>query len=53
MRTWILNGHLLDPMQGMDGIYDLLIEDGKVAEIIPADQKKEQRKKKIIKMYPK
>ncbi len=49
MRTWILNGHLLDPMQGMDGIYDLLIEDGKVAEIIPADQKKEQRKKKMIK----
>src|SRR5579863_5124877 len=30
------NGHLLDPSQDLDGSYDLLLENGRVAEIAPA-----------------
>lgn len=29
----IQNGHIVDPSQGIDGIGDMLIEDGKIAEI--------------------
>lgn len=32
----IKNGHLLDPSQNLDGTYDLLLADGRVAEIAPA-----------------
>jgi len=31
----IKNGHLLDPSQDLDGNYDLLIKDGRVAEMAP------------------
>lgn len=30
----IKNGHLIDPSQGIDGIGDILIEDGKIIEIV-------------------
>lgn len=36
MRTWIVNGHLLDPKQDRDGKFDLLLENGKVAKVISA-----------------
>ena len=37
MPTMIIkNGHLLDPSQNLDGTYDLLLADGRVAEIAPA-----------------
>lgn len=33
MSILIRNGHIIDPSQGIDGVADLLIEDGKVKEI--------------------
>src|SRR5262245_21545267 len=33
-RLLIAGGRLIDPSQGLDGPYDLLIEDGRVAEVI-------------------
>lgn len=35
MNLAIKNGHLLDPSQDLDGTYDLLIKDGRMAEIAP------------------
>ena len=36
MKTMLIkNGHLLDPSQDLDGNYDLLIKDGRVAEMAP------------------
>jgi dihydroorotase len=32
----IKNGHLLDPSQDLDGNYDLLLADGRIAEVAPA-----------------
>jgi dihydroorotase len=34
-RLLIAGGRLIDPSQGIDGAYDLLIEDGRVAEVVP------------------
>lgn len=31
----IRNGHVIDPSQGFDGIYDIMLEDGKIAMIEP------------------
>lgn len=33
MRIFIKNGHIIDPSQGINGIGDILIEDGKIKEI--------------------
>ncbi len=33
MKILIKNGHIIDPSQGIDGIGDILIEDGKIIEI--------------------
>jgi len=33
MNLLIKNGHIIDPSQGIDGIGDILIEDGKIKEI--------------------
>ncbi len=33
MRILIKNGHIIDPSQGIDGIGDILIEDGKIKRI--------------------
>jgi dihydroorotase len=33
MRTSITNGHIVDPSQGIDGIGEVLIEDGKIKEV--------------------
>ncbi len=33
MRILIKNGHIIDPSQGIDGVGDILIEDGKIKEI--------------------
>ena len=33
MKTLIKNGHLLDPSQNLDGDFDVLLADGRVAEI--------------------
>src|SRR5215469_6385140 len=36
MKVLIKNGHLLDPSQNLDGDFDLLLEDGRIAEVAPA-----------------
>lgn len=41
MKTWIINGHLLDPGQGRNGKFDLLIEDGIVAEVVPEEKRED------------
>lgn len=33
MRTWIKNGHIIDPSQGLDTLGDVLIEDGRIQQI--------------------
>jgi dihydroorotase len=33
MRILIKNGHIIDPSQGIDGVGDVLIEDGRIKEI--------------------
>lgn len=33
MNAWIKNGHLLDPATNRDGMFDLLIKDGKVVAV--------------------
>lgn len=33
MKILIKNGHIIDPSQGIDGIGDVLIEDGKIKEV--------------------
>lgn len=33
MKTLIRNGHILDPASGTDGIFDILIEDGKIIKV--------------------
>lgn len=40
MTMLIKNGHLLDPSQGLDGPYDLLLADGRIAEVAPAGKLK-------------
>lgn len=35
MKTLITNGHLIDPSQGFDGAYDLLIEKGRIVTVAP------------------
>jgi dihydroorotase len=36
MTLLIKNGHVIDPATGLDGAYDLLLAEGRVAEIAPA-----------------
>lgn len=36
MLMAIKNGHVIDPSQNIDGIFDLLLSEGRVAEIAPA-----------------
>ena len=43
MRILIKNGHIIDPSQGINGIGDILIEDGKIKEI--KIKSREQRQK--------
>lgn len=33
MRVVIKNGHVIDPSQGIDGVCDLVVEDGKIKEV--------------------
>ena len=33
MNILIKDGHIIDPSQGIDGVGDILIEDGKIKEI--------------------
>ena len=33
MNILIKNGHIIDPSQGIDGIGDVLIEEGKIIEL--------------------
>ena len=33
MKTWIQNGRVIDPANGRDGLFDVLIEDGKIAAV--------------------
>ena len=37
MKTWIVNGYLLDPGQGREGKYHICLEDGIVAEVVLDD----------------
>ncbi|MDO9289684.1 MAG: dihydroorotase [Thermodesulfovibrionales bacterium] len=43
MKVLIKNGHIIDPSQGIDGVGDILIEDGKIIEV--RSQKSEVRSK--------
>lgn len=43
MAILIKNGYVLNPAAGMQGIYDILVEDGMVAEIAPAIKKNAER----------
>jgi dihydroorotase len=36
MEILIRGGRLIDPAQGIDGLYDLLIDKGRVVDVIPA-----------------
>ena len=36
MKTRIINGRLIDPAQNLDGAFDLVIAEGKIAEVLPA-----------------
>lgn len=41
MRTIIRNGHLLDPANGVDGIGDVLVEDGQIRQVGRLEEKVE------------
>ena len=41
MRILIQNGHIIDPSQGINDVRDILIENGKIKDIIT--KSKEQR----------
>src|SRR5215510_4875495 len=45
MLLLIKNGHLLDPSQDLDGNFDLLLQDGRVAEVAAAGKLKGSAKK--------
>ncbi len=45
-RLRIENGRLIDPAQGLDGAYDLLIEDGVVAEVAERDERPPGRQRR-------
>lgn len=48
MRILITNGHVIDPSQGIDGAYEILIEDGKIKEVKSQKSKaKSQEENKI------
>lgn len=34
--TWLLGGHLIDPAQGLDGLFDIGVRAGRIAAIVPA-----------------
>ena len=38
MRTFILNGHVIDPASGTSGLRDVLIEDGRIASVAEKGQ---------------
>ena len=40
MLTAIKNGHVLDPSQNLDGAYDLLLAEGRIAQVAPAGKLK-------------
>ena len=44
MKVLIKNGHIIDPSQGIDGIGNVLIEDGKIKEIISRKSDTRNRK---------
>ncbi len=44
MKLIIANGHVVDPSQGIDGAYDILVESGKIASISPRGKLKAPEK---------
>ena len=48
MKLIIANGHVVDPSQGIDGAYDILIASGKIASISPKGKLKTPPKAKTI-----
>lgn len=44
MNILIKNGHLVDPSQGIDGIYDVLVSKGKIQELKPQATKGKDRR---------
>ena len=38
MRTFILNGNIIDPASGTSGLRDVLIEDGRIASVAEKGQ---------------
>ena len=49
MHILIEKGHIIDPSQGIDGIGNILIEDGKIKEILIISD--EQRAKRPPEMW--
>jgi len=47
MRILIKNGHIIDPSQGIDRVGDILIEDGKIKELIMQDAGYKMQDRKI------
>ncbi|MEK6653285.1 MAG: dihydroorotase [Nitrospirota bacterium] len=47
MKVLIKNGRIIDPSQGIDGVGDILIEDGKIKEIRMQDARCKMQDKKI------
>ena len=40
MPTFIKNGRVIDPSQNLDGLFDLVLADGRIAEIVPPGKSK-------------
>ncbi|HEY6252700.1 MAG TPA: dihydroorotase [Candidatus Angelobacter sp.] len=40
MLTAIKNGHVLDPSQNLDGLFDVLVSEGRIAEVVAAGKVK-------------
>jgi len=45
MKILIKNAHIIDPLQGIDGIGDILVEEGKIKEIEQKSRRAEEQKK--------
>ena len=45
MKIVIRDGHIIDPSQGIDGVGDIFIEDGKIKEIACRKQAHESHSK--------
>jgi dihydroorotase len=47
MKIVIKNGHVIDPSQGIDGVCDIFLEDGKIKEVRSSESEVKNKKKKF------